>query len=214
MGTDKNVRQLAITNPRCIGDGDLVFDVKHILVSDEDLKFIKDSCENIYKLNKGNLDNIRLDEWSKMTYFSDIYDFFIKNKSTPCATSEDEPFMKWDKKPTVKTTFRKSELYKLLKIWSMGYKDIRTCWGTEDDSIAEYPGHFAKKYERIERYIITCTINGEKRYYDNIYDRFSKNFRDAHHYFSKKKVRETVKSINKWAWSKVHMQTIRKGIDF
>lgn len=208
------MKQLAITNPRCIGDGDLVLDVKHILISDEDLKFIKDSCENIYKLNKGNLDDIRLDEWSKMTYFSDIYDFFIKNELTPCATSEDEPFMKWDKKSTVKNTFRRSELCRLLKIWSMGYKDVRTCWGNEDDSIAEYPSYFAKKYERIERYIVTCTINGEKRYYDDIYDEFSKNFRDANHYFSKKEAREKVNSINKWAWSKAHMQTIRKGIDF
>ena len=31
MGTDKNVRQLAITNPRCIGDGNKVRDYIHNL---------------------------------------------------------------------------------------------------------------------------------------------------------------------------------------
>ncbi len=213
METD-NIRQLSITNPRCIGDGNLVFNTKHILVSDKDLEFIKKSCKDIYDLNKGDIDDIQLDEWSKITYFSDIYKFFMNNETPTCDYYREIPLMKWDKKPTVKTTFRRSELCRLLKIWSMGYKDVRTCWGDEDDSIAEYPSYFADKCDRIERYIITCTINGEKRYYDDIREEFSKNFRDANHYFSKKEVREKLNGINKYAWAKAKVQIIKQGIDF
>lgn len=139
----KEYKQLAITIPRSIGDGDCVFNTSHLLVSDEDLNYIEESCNKIYSINNGNISSIKLDMWTKIIEFEDIYKFFIlKEIPTMEYYTEKYKLLFWDDNCTSKRKFSSHILHKMLKIWKMGYTHVRTCFGNKEDLIDGYPGYY------------------------------------------------------------------------
>ena len=211
------MKQLAITKPRCIGDGDLIFRTRHVLISDDDLAAIKKSCKWIYDINNGDISGIKLDEWSKVTEFEDIYNFFINDKiPTWNYYCTDYNLLEWDDKCTVKTTFKYDEINKMLKVWSLGYRDVRTCWGNKDDFIAECPGYFCKQKDRLEKYVLEVIVQRKPRYYCSWQDSDTDNISYATWFSSLKEAKSKLKELNKGSYScfQYKIKTLYKGIDF